>query len=165
MTEVPEKRAIISGIGISDVGRRLGVPAVDLTAAASRQAIADAGLEASDIDGIATMGDTPVDEAAAVGWPYDAVYAAGSDVCERLAAILHRDVGLLPLACDPSVYRPQKARDQQVDERCQQQARQVQVPVRKGARARHAQLPQETAPSAAPRPAPYRGRAASGARN
>ena len=54
-----------------------------------------------------------VDEAAAVGWPYDAVYAAGSDVCERLSAILHRDVGLLPLACDPSVYRPQKARDQQ----------------------------------------------------
>ena len=66
MTEVPEKRAIISGIGISDVGRRLGVPAVDLTASASRQAIADAGLEPSDIDGIATMGDTPVDEAAAV---------------------------------------------------------------------------------------------------
>jgi spore maturation protein CgeB len=54
-----------------------------------------------------------VDEAAAVGWPYDAVYAAGSDVCDRLSTILHREVGLLPLACDPSVYRPQKARDQQ----------------------------------------------------
>ncbi len=62
--EVPEKRAIISGIGISDVGRRLGIPAVDLTAAASRAAIADAGLTAADVDGIATMGDTPVDEAA-----------------------------------------------------------------------------------------------------
>jgi acetyl-CoA acetyltransferase len=64
MMEVPEQQALIAGIGISDVGRRLGVPAVDLTAAAARAAIADAGLTAVDIDGIATMGDTPVDEAA-----------------------------------------------------------------------------------------------------
>jgi acetyl-CoA acetyltransferase len=65
VTDVPEKRAIISGIGISDVGRRLGVPAVDLTAAAARAAIADAGLAPADVDGISTMGDTPVEEAAA----------------------------------------------------------------------------------------------------
>jgi acetyl-CoA acetyltransferase len=63
--EVPEQRAIISGVGISDVGRRLGVPAVDLTAAAARAAIVDAGLRVADIDGIATMGDTPVADAAA----------------------------------------------------------------------------------------------------
>jgi acetyl-CoA acetyltransferase len=63
--DVPEQRAIISGVGISDVGRRLGVPAVDLTASAARAAIVDAGLRVADIDGIATMGDTPVAEAAA----------------------------------------------------------------------------------------------------
>src|SRR3546814_7168318 len=61
----PESRSIISGIGISQIGRRLGLPALALTADASRQAIADAGLTASDIDGIATMGDTPVADAAA----------------------------------------------------------------------------------------------------
>lgn len=65
MSANPESKAIISGVGISSIGRRLGVPAVDLTADAARQAIADAGLTAADIDGISTMGDTPVDEAAA----------------------------------------------------------------------------------------------------
>ena len=54
-----------------------------------------------------------IDQAAALAWPYDSVYAAGSDVADRLSAILHRAVPLLPLACDPSVYRPQKHRDQQ----------------------------------------------------
>jgi acetyl-CoA acetyltransferase len=63
--EVPEKRAVISGTGISEIGRRLGIAAVDLTAAAGRAAIEDAGLTPADIDGISTMGDTPVDEAAA----------------------------------------------------------------------------------------------------
>jgi acetyl-CoA acetyltransferase len=55
--------AIISGIGISDIGRRTGTAAVDLTVSAARQAIADAGLEPSDIDGITTIGDTPIREA------------------------------------------------------------------------------------------------------
>ncbi len=63
--DVAEKRAIISGIGTSEIGRRLGAAAVDLTVAAARAAIADAGLAVADIDGIATMGDTPVHEAAA----------------------------------------------------------------------------------------------------
>ncbi len=42
--DVAEKRAIISGIGTSEIGRRLGAAAVDLTVAAARAAIADAGL-------------------------------------------------------------------------------------------------------------------------
>ncbi|MGH9113519.1 MAG: thiolase family protein [Acidimicrobiales bacterium] len=63
--DVPEKRAIISGIGISQIGRRLDVPAVELTEAAARHAIADAGLTTAGIDGVATMGDTTLDEAAA----------------------------------------------------------------------------------------------------
>ena len=49
-----EQRAIISGIGQSDVGRRLGRSGLDLTIDAALEAIADAGLTTDDIDGIAT---------------------------------------------------------------------------------------------------------------
>ena len=49
-----ERRSIISGIGQSDVGRRLGRPGLDLTIDAALEAIADAGLTVEDIDGIAT---------------------------------------------------------------------------------------------------------------
>jgi len=59
VTAAPEKRSVVSGIGISRIGRRLGVPAEELTLESSRQAIADAGLSPSDIDGIASLGDTP----------------------------------------------------------------------------------------------------------
>lgn len=62
-TEVPEKKSIVSGIGISRIGRRTGIPGIDLTLEAARAAIADAGLEPKDIDGISTMGDTPINEA------------------------------------------------------------------------------------------------------
>ncbi|HET6874371.1 MAG TPA: thiolase family protein [Acidimicrobiales bacterium] len=54
------KQSIVSGIGISRIGRRTGIPGMDLTMEAVGRAIADAGLEASDIDGIATLGDTPL---------------------------------------------------------------------------------------------------------
>jgi len=49
-----ERRSIISGIGQSDVGRRLGRSGLDLTIDAALEAIADAGLTPADIDGIAT---------------------------------------------------------------------------------------------------------------
>src|SRR5262245_6880627 len=65
MIDTPEKRAVISGIGISRIGRRTGIAATDLTVESARAAIADAGLTAADIDGIATMGDTPIPDAAA----------------------------------------------------------------------------------------------------
>ncbi len=64
MSAAPETRAIISGIGISSIGRRLDIPALALTVDAGRRAIADAGLTPGDIDGIATMGDTPLTDAA-----------------------------------------------------------------------------------------------------
>lgn len=53
MTEV-EQRAVISGIGQSDVGRRLGRDELDLTIDAALAAVADAGLTLDDIDGLAT---------------------------------------------------------------------------------------------------------------
>ncbi len=49
-----ERRAIISGIGQSDVGRRLGRSDLDLTVEAGLAAIADAGLTRDDIDGLTT---------------------------------------------------------------------------------------------------------------
>ncbi|AFM15891.1 acetyl-CoA acetyltransferase [Mycolicibacterium chubuense NBB4] len=58
-----EKNAVISGIGISRIGRRTGIPGLELTVEAARQAIADAGLEPSDVDGIATLGDVPASQA------------------------------------------------------------------------------------------------------
>src|SRR6185437_207632 len=57
-----EKDAILSGIGISRIGRRTGIPGVELTMEAVRAAIEDAGLTAADIDGIATLGDTPAED-------------------------------------------------------------------------------------------------------
>ncbi len=61
----PETGAIITGLGLSRIGRRLEVGPLELTVEASRNAIADAGLTVDDIDGISTMGDTPATEAAA----------------------------------------------------------------------------------------------------
>jgi acetyl-CoA acetyltransferase len=49
-----ERRAVISGIGQSDVGRRLGRTGLDLTLDACLAAVADAGLTRDDIDGLAT---------------------------------------------------------------------------------------------------------------
>jgi acetyl-CoA acetyltransferase len=49
-----ERRAAISGVGQSDVGRRLGRDPLALTLDACLAAIADAGLDRSDIDGLAT---------------------------------------------------------------------------------------------------------------
>ncbi|HEY6474166.1 MAG TPA: thiolase family protein [Acidimicrobiales bacterium] len=49
-----ERRAIISGIGQSEVGRRLGRSDIDLTIEAGMRAIEDAGLTRDDIDGLST---------------------------------------------------------------------------------------------------------------
>ncbi len=46
--------ALVSGVGQSDVGRRLHRPPLDLTIDACLAAIADAGLRIEDIDGLAT---------------------------------------------------------------------------------------------------------------
>jgi acetyl-CoA acetyltransferase len=49
-----EHDSIISGLGQSHIGRRLGRSALDLTVDAALEAIADAGLTRDDIDGITT---------------------------------------------------------------------------------------------------------------
>ena len=49
-----EKHCAISGIGQSDVGRRLGRPPLELTLDACYAAVADAGLTPADINGLAT---------------------------------------------------------------------------------------------------------------
>jgi len=49
-----ERRAVISGIGQSQVGRRIGRGELDLTLEACLAAVADAGLTRDDIDGLST---------------------------------------------------------------------------------------------------------------
>src|SRR5262249_38628166 len=58
-----ERRAILSGVGQSAIGRRLFRTDMDLTVEAALRAIADAGLTPDDVDGIAAypgaMGAAP----------------------------------------------------------------------------------------------------------
>lgn len=61
--QTPEHAAVITGVGSSAIGRRLGVDPKVLTADAALAAIADAGVGPDDIDGVATYpgasGSTP----------------------------------------------------------------------------------------------------------
>jgi acetyl-CoA acetyltransferase len=52
--EIIERRACISGVGQSEIGRRLGRDPLELTLDSCLAAIADAGLETKDIDGLST---------------------------------------------------------------------------------------------------------------
>ena len=54
MMEILERRAAITGIGQSDIGRRLNRDPLELTLDACLAAIEDAGLTRKDIDGLAT---------------------------------------------------------------------------------------------------------------
>jgi acetyl-CoA acetyltransferase len=54
MVEIAERRAVISGVGQSQIGRRIYRDPLELTVEAVLRAIEDAGLDRSDIDGIAT---------------------------------------------------------------------------------------------------------------
>ena len=64
MTEKFESRVIVSGLGLSDTGRGLQRGGLDLVLDAALAAIADAGLQRTDIDGVASMpfGDRPPEE-------------------------------------------------------------------------------------------------------
>lgn len=54
MSGYPERSVIISGIGLSAIGRRLGRSGLDLAVDAVLRALSDAGLTRGDIDGVAT---------------------------------------------------------------------------------------------------------------
>ena len=54
MTEIGERRAGVSGVGQSQIGRRIYREPLDLTLDACLAAIEDAGLDRSDIDGLST---------------------------------------------------------------------------------------------------------------
>jgi acetyl-CoA acetyltransferase len=87
-TDVPDLRSIISGIGISRIGRRTGIPGLELTLESSRAAIADAGLEPRDIDGMATLGDTPLAETAAALGIEPAYTGGGVDTGGLLSPVM-----------------------------------------------------------------------------
>jgi acetyl-CoA acetyltransferase len=59
-----ERRVIVTGLGLSDVGRHLERGGLDLALDAALAAVADAGLQRADIDGLASMpfGDRPPEE-------------------------------------------------------------------------------------------------------
>ena len=61
----PGKDAVIAGAGISRIGRRTGIPAMELTLEAIRAALDDAGLTSDQLDGITSLGDTPPKDVAA----------------------------------------------------------------------------------------------------
>lgn len=94
-----ERRSIISGIGQSAVGRRLGRTGLDLTIEAALAAIADAGLEVADIDGLATYPGAGVGGAGFTGpgtpEVQDALrlelqwHAGGLEGPAQLAAVVH----------------------------------------------------------------------------
>jgi len=54
VTEILERRACVSGVGQSDIGRRLYRDPLELTLDACLAAIEDAGLTVADIDGLST---------------------------------------------------------------------------------------------------------------
>jgi acetyl-CoA acetyltransferase len=86
--ETPEQRALVSGIGISRIGRRTGIPGIDLTLEASKAAIADAGLHTGDIDGISTMGDTPLAQVVASLGMQPAYTGGGFDTGGLLSPVM-----------------------------------------------------------------------------
>jgi spore maturation protein CgeB len=55
---------------------------------------------------------TLIDDAVRVARPFERIFAAGTDVAQRLESALGRPVTVLPLAADPSVYRPSRSKDQ-----------------------------------------------------
>ncbi|HZA00420.1 MAG TPA: thiolase family protein [Acidimicrobiales bacterium] len=80
-----ERRAIVSGIGQSAIGRRLHRGGLDLTIEAVEAAVADAGLTLDDVDGVSTYPGS--------GGPFGG--ASGADVHDALRLRLNwRDGGL-----------------------------------------------------------------------
>ncbi|API59906.1 DitF protein [Tardibacter chloracetimidivorans] len=93
-----EKQAIISGIGQSRIGRRLDVPGLTLTVDAIERALDDAGLAASDIDGMTSwpgfMPDSPGFSPVSIGevkeaFGFDLNYYSAGPEASQLSAIIN----------------------------------------------------------------------------
>ncbi len=96
--EILERRACITGIGQSDVGRRLGRDPLGLTLDACIAAIEDAGLTRDDIDGLATypgsIGGAPGFSGAGIADVHDALrlnldwYTGGLELPGQLGSVI-----------------------------------------------------------------------------
>src|SRR5438132_1108208 len=111
-----ERQAILSGVGQSQIGRRLFRTGLDLTCEAALAAIADAGLEPADIDGLAcypgpVTGDTgfagpgtpDVQDALGLqlGW-----HASGLEGPAQIAPVMHAALAVAAGLCRHAlVYR------------------------------------------------------------
>ena len=102
--------AVISGLGQSAVGRRLGRSALDLTTQACLAAIADAGLRPSDIDGICTYPGGDAVETAGYGGPPPAAvqdalrlnlnwYAGSGEVPGQLGSVVSAAMAIATGMC------------------------------------------------------------------
>ncbi|MGO9098274.1 MAG: thiolase family protein [Mycobacterium sp.] len=95
----PVPGVVISGVGQSDVGRRLGRSALSLTVQASLQAIDDAGLDVSELDGLSTWpgmhGPAPGFSGSGVWDVKDALglqlewFCGGSETAGQLGAVIN----------------------------------------------------------------------------
>jgi len=104
--EILERRAAISGIGQSDVGRRLNRDPLELTLDACLAAIEDAGLTREDIDGLATypgaMGGAPGFSGAGITDVHDALrlnlnwFTGGLELPGQLGSVIN---ACLAVAC------------------------------------------------------------------
>ncbi|MFQ5667150.1 MAG: thiolase family protein [Candidatus Binatia bacterium] len=116
MTEPLERRAIISGVGQSAIGRRLFRDDLDLTCEAALEAIADAGLDPDDIDGVAAY-PGPIQGGPGFAGPgvYDVQDALGIDLhwhasglegAAQIAPIIHATLAVAAGLCRHAlVYR------------------------------------------------------------
>jgi len=99
-----EDRVVISGIGMSPVGRRLARDPWELTSIAALMAIADAGLTADDIDGVATYpgGNYPAPGLSGAGlWDIRTMLglnlrwlSGGSEVAGQIGSVINAAVAV-----------------------------------------------------------------------
>jgi len=95
-----ESRVIVSGIGLSAIGRGLDRSGLDLALDAALGAIADAGLTPDDIDGLASMpfGDRPPEEITdALGLRLD--WMGGSNSGAQLGVMINAAMAIASGIC------------------------------------------------------------------
>ncbi len=95
-----ESRVIVSGLGLSETGRHLTRNGLDLALDAALAAIADAGLQRSDVDGLASMpfGDRPPEEMVdALGLALN--WMGGANAGAQLGVIMNAAIAIASGLC------------------------------------------------------------------